>query len=442
MKNSSSLESYQQDANVLFKLLRPVFTGENNCGNMYLYWPTGNVFDTITDYFSVAIGKTINQTEVNIFMNGVANSYDNTTPPYYYNPNQAGIWYDDFGWWGIACAKVYSPAYKQFFPAETVKKYKSIAQSCWNFMYKGGAQPGQAGAPNVWKNCSDPNFASVAPRFAGGVWQNDITFDHSPLYNYGNYTNLGPYQDTVVNGLYLVLGLRVPSVNPGFPQPTIDELYKFIKTWCFSREIVNPEDGWLYYTDPAKGDAAVIKERVKTYFDKSRVNPVCWGDHNVAWCGDQGLMLGGMVDYLKIAPTEVLALTLIKLILRGVVECMTNDDHIIQPWYPSESVTYPCMDNSPSFPDADRPDYCCGPGVFMRYLLYAYRNNADVRRLIRINDNGIRTVIMASADAIIVNFKTAAPPPPDSQEAFFNYFNQLSILTTAIAILTDENDEA
>jgi hypothetical protein len=439
MEISSKLQQYLTRANSLWKLLEPVYDGtveylndQGAIGNVY--WPGANALDTIIDYFTVAPLTDVSQAEIDAFMNAVAKNYliSATKPPSYPLKGQAneGVWYDDFAWWGIAGAKAFLPEYDRIFSGGSKNKFQQIAQTSWDYMNK-GVLPGQTGAQNVWANCHDPKLASAAPRIKGGVWQNDLSVNCSPLQIPGyKYTALGPYQDAVINGLYFFLGLQLSPEDLN-----IAALYKFITTWCFDDEVIPVADErWLYFTDNTDA-GALIKERIRTYADGSFVNPTCWGANNASWGGDQGLMLGGMVKYLALNPGDKNAIHLIKLLPQGVVKCMTKD-YVIQSYYPFDT-PYPGSCGGDEFPDSVDPgDYSSGAGVFMRYLLYAYRNNADVKSVVDTDTGGVRTMVQASADAI-----PTPPTRPSSykETEFFNIFNQLSILTTAIAILTAEH---
>src|SRR5215467_7273277 len=72
--------------------------------------------------------------------------------------NTSAAWYDDFAWWGIACSKAFDPDYKDIFGADKIQHFQTIA-------------------------VSDP-------------------------FN----CNLGPFQNTVMNALYLTLALRLQQL--------------------------------------------------------------------------------------------------------------------------------------------------------------------------------------------------------------------------------------
>src|SRR6185503_2095587 len=109
-----------------------------------------------------------------------------------------------------------------------------------------------------------------------------------------NIFKLGPFQNTVMNGLYLVLALRLALQNKGTGTREAAETEKaFLDAW-FSLE----GDESLLWRNAA--ESALVRERVQTYAycEETKDYPLVLG-HNAkgAWGGDQGLILGGLLDY-------------------------------------------------------------------------------------------------------------------------------------------------
>ncbi|HEX6432312.1 MAG TPA: hypothetical protein VF008_31685 [Niastella sp.] len=435
MSQEQSIASYLSSAQSLFNILKQdyqdngnprVFMGSTN------YWMAGNVFDTTLDYMLLAMhNNIITPQEVDGVMAYVAKNYDlafqsyNATYNYYTNDNGTqggptsqnpaepnGFWYDDYGWWGIASAKVYAPEYQNIF-RNYVSQYKSLAGACWHVMNNGFQvdpnRPIQWGAPNVWAKCDKTKFGQYEPRVNGGVWQCDMNDQYDP-----GTAVLGPFQNTVVNGLYLVLALRMDKAINTTTQ--IAREYQFLTTWCFDSSI--PTVDQLYYSFGT--NTGLVLERVATYKNGQPVQPVEWREQHCAWCGDQGLILGAMVDYLNLQPGAVPARNLIVGILQGVASHMQLNS-ILSPWYPLTS------DNP--LKEADAPDYASGIGVYMRYLLYAYNNNATVQQMVNANTAGIKDMIISAANACVNGTF------PKYHNGIFDLFNQLSTLITAATIL-------
>jgi hypothetical protein len=330
--------------------------------------------------------------------------------------------YDDFGWWGIASAKAYTSEYLPVFEMTDADGFKKIALSCWNAMLNGEADdPNQVhtfGAPNVWDKCDQKTFSYAAPRFEGGIWQTDINKDNDP-----HATSLGPFQLSVVNGLYFVLGLRLAAAGQD-TGTKINALYEFLMNWCFDSTVTSQDEQLLYIPAHSSPGLGLIRERVSTYKSGEPVKGHCSG---VAWSGDQGLMMGGMVDYCNANPEDPQAQSLAITILNGVGQYMQmtlNNSTFITPWYPASY-------------GSDPNDYGSGPGVFMRYLLYGYKHNPQIKAQLIDENSQIRGLLFSSADAC---FNGTFPDFVGGQasDPLFNLFNQLSILTTAIYVLADQ----
>jgi hypothetical protein len=434
--------SYLSRAKSLFDILKQdyqdngiprVFRGSTN------YWMAGNVFDTVLDYMLLAMANNmITRQELDSVLAYVSKNYDrsrqsyNANYKYYINDNGSrrgdisnapdsatGSMYDDYAWWGIASAKAYIPAYRTIFQNYT-RQFDAIAMSCWNVVENGikvDSRPAQFGAPNVWANCDQQKFAAVEPRITGGVWQCDINDKNNPL---DPNTSLGPFQDTVENGLYLVLALRMNNALNTSAQ--IDREYKFLTTWCFDNKIDAYQRLFYYFPNNSGG---LVLERVSTYKNGQAVQPQWWHELKTSWCGDQGMMLGAMVDFRKNNPDES-AGRLIEGIMQGVPGKMQLNS-ILMPWYP--------LTNNP-LEGTDKADYASGVGVYMRYLLYAYKNSPTVKGWVDSNKYRIKEMILHNADICVKdNF-------PEYGNGIFDLFNRLSILITAATILQGADEVA
>lgn len=431
------LDDYKKQALNIYGLLTadPPPTYPPNFLNANNYWRQGNVFDTLTDFLLLAVGQNmIAETDAQSFVGKALNTYNglNTPAPV----GNTGCWYDDFGWWGIASAKAYTNEYSQIFGEHAID-FQNIALSCWEIMKNGKWDGVHFGAPNVWATCDQTVFASVEPLFDGGVWQYDIfndkrdnscecsgsnpctPIDLPPGNNHPEYPAaiLGPFQLTVVNGLYLVLGLRLAAACQ-IADDSPEEVYGFLKSWCFDSGV--PDDQKLLNTlGPDKG---LIRERVSTYKNGGQVY---WWDNqtplssDTSWGGDQGLFIGAMVDYLMKKPDTQHAQNLVVWILAGVPDVMKKEN-VMWPCYPVEYN---------KLMSADAGDYSSGAGVFMRYLLYAYQRNSAVQKSVDTENSSIRNLLFSSADACVNNSF------PTFGNTLFDNFNQLATLTTAIAVL-------
>ena len=214
------IDTYITQAKKTFSILLPIFETATNG------WQVGNVFDTLTDCVvrfpdvEPKPGAT------------VAAALER------WGKIQGSMcWYDDYGWWGIASAKAFDDKYAAVFGSNR-SKFQQIATDCWDVMHTGKPDTYKPpykykGGPMVWENRdegSQPGYFTApetwaVPRFSGGVWQYDMFKDErtnppdcSPSSSNPSDPNcclLGPFQNTVMNGLYLALALRLQLQGKG-----------------------------------------------------------------------------------------------------------------------------------------------------------------------------------------------------------------------------------
>jgi hypothetical protein len=336
-------------------------------GSFSTYWQLGHSFDTIIDYF------VLNPLDSSGFGPIALTAYNRSTGN--------ACWYDDYGWWGIAALK--ASQHPELFPNASL--FKALSDSCWKMM--------DDNATKVWQyNGNNPAFKVLQPRFDGGVWNCDWSRPNGCGVN-GTPPNIPPncgdnrqgdnlqgIQNTVTNGLYLVLALRL-----GHQEPALRE-YEFLDNWFNVSEsgdaLLNRFDG-----------GAVVRERVGTYGSKTNgsYTCVCGYQSELAWAGDQGIILGGLVDRLNLIgrsnPNYQETLQLAKDIALGVMSKSKSNGGLLQAWVTGQG--------------GDPGDYDTGVGAYMRYLLYAYQNNSDMQSYLR--SIGYVDFVCANAAAIIPN---------------------------------------
>lgn len=415
------MNDYVKNMQIVFEKLK-----QNNTltvpGN---YWQQGCILDTVLDYLKYAIQqKFMSAIDAQAFIASVySDCYmgkDQHNNPY----AQAGCWYDDYGWWGIASSKAFDPSYDQVFGIYK-SSYQKIALYCWNIMKNGKGDPlgWYKGAPNVWNNCNQQEFSNVKPRFENGVWQYEIFSATRPQYptctgtpeqncecnNSGNPNNdnLGPFQLSVVNTLYFVLGGRLAQVGQ-ISWTDVKRQYSFFDQWI--QPNVSPDEQLV----ATFGGFSLLRERVSTYYNGKNVGFYNSGSF---WGGDQGLFIGGLVIFNAQFPAVSVPRKLIIEITSGVNQKL-NKQNVILPWLVESG--YDIFEN-------DIGDYASGCGVFMRYLLFAYQHNSDIRTLTAQPD--YQTFLRTSAD-------TFANNPPSYGSDNFDLFNQLSVMLTASQLLT------
>jgi hypothetical protein len=278
------------------------------------------------------------------------------------------------------------------------------------------------------------------PRFEGGVWQYEMFKDKRakcPERGSCNrqetecsYTNPcdpqtadtgGPFQCTVMNGLYFVLALRLRGLVTGTEEAS-KAVHGFLHQWFFDPSIRMPDHKLLWNLD---GDRVLVRASISTYaffepiadwpllliYDAKK-GPIS------AWGGDQGLVLGGLLDYLQVDSSDPDAQSLPKKIMNGVFSRMVNDQKVVLPM-------------TSAMNGIDDDDYDCGSGVFWRYLLGGFRQNDALRRAVLsyvAADSENNAIYKSAEDACIGN------SPGDE---LFKPFNALATLIAAIEILRE-----
>lgn len=405
------IDKYEAQAAKTFPVLVEKFAKWDN------WWQIGNVFDTLTDYlvrFPDA-ARTIPGSVAEI-------AFDR-----FLNAANTACWYDDYGWWGIASEKVFHNEYAPIFAGHETT-FQDITKECWNVMNTGKQSLyfSYRGGPNVWDNRANRKptdyFTSpgtwAVPRFTGGVWQYEMFKDkrkageRSPSNpSDPNKTQLGPFQLTVMNGLFLVLALRLTQHRISGAREAVTNEIGFLKNW-FSLD-QHPQlkgDEGLLMRFP-RSPFVLVRERVPTYAycDAKRSHPKVDGyASETAWCGDQGLILGALVDYAILedpTPADIAG---------GVLRHMVDANQVVLPTLKL---------------DTDTDDYGCGSGVFWRYLLRGFHQDAVLHQQVLDWVNGDRenNPIYRSAEYACTN------GGPGNE--LFADFNVLATMTAAIDIL-------
>lgn len=425
------IDKYISQAKTTFSTLLQIFKKPANA------WQLGNVFDTLTDFVVRFPDAEPTQGAV------VAAAWQQLQ-------NLKGMcWYDDYGWWGIASAKAFDKKYATVF-GSLRQQFQQSATHSWDIMYTGKPDSYNPpykykGGPMVWENRdegTDPGYFSkpgtwAVPRFSGGVWQYDMFKEErtDPKDCAPGSSNpsdphkclLGPFQNTVMNGLYFVLALRLALQGKGNATPRAAETEKaFLDAW-FSLE---GDESLLWHN---ADECALVRERVQTYAyrEETKSYPLVQG-HNAkgAWCGDQGLIMGGLLDYLTLRGHGFILPSDPQAELRAIsIACAVLCT-------PEMVDSLGVMPYSPEFNNQGDPDdYSCGTGVFWRYLLRGFEQNSALRTQVLnwVANDPENNAIYKSAE----NTFTQRQPPNDN-ELFVN-FNILAVLLAAIEILKEAN---
>lgn len=444
------LQDYLTQANAYYKKLEPDFqtTGLNG------YWVLGCILDSMIDFLLEA-GRE------NIVPYSKGAEFLNNAAVVYLNAQSQGEWYDDWMWWGNATSKVFDPIYKDLFDANPDLKHNftEICIQTFTFVKTGKApynplNPAYAGTLNAFnyvmqQAAIDPKYwrefsKAVEPRWNMGCWQGPMTPEntYNPLQQ-----NLGPFQDSVVNGLFYILTQRTlhSQKNLG-TQQEIDEMTAFYNNWMNDPGL--PSSMRLFNRVSSK--AGLFRERVSVYKNGTDIRGY---DENLAWSGDQGLMLSALTNlyFAQSGSPKQASLDTIKAIINGVVGYAIGDinqtyKNVIMPWC---HLDLPKSQQPGMAPGGDTGDYFSGTGVFMRGLLESSRI-PEVRELIK--SANVQLVLKNTLAALLdkdkqgndtnlyMNFVFAGnPPQPSDPHEWFNDFNKMAALLVASQLIIIED---
>jgi|GEM_PF-5150963 len=431
IENTTTSFDYLKQAKTRYKQLMPYYNNQKD-----YYWPLGNALSTMIDFLNLAVPTGhVTLVEAQSFLNTAANNY-----------LKDGVWYDDWGWWGNATAKVFDEDYANLFVGdlELQKKFKNICQFCFNFMKKGDTLlkgPNSQGAPNAYSyvvekanDQTDPNHSiwvkiknNAEPVWNTGCWQNYMSPDCNPtgaIENHDEYSGavLGPFQDTVVNALYYILTQRV--LAPGYSEKSdIDMISDYFNKWMGnSTPNLTPQEQIFNNLSPDP-EAGLFRERISKFKDGTPVPG--YREGNLAWTGDQGLMLSALTLLYKTNQDND-TLALIKAIIQGVVRYSVDTNSMILPW---SDQSVPAPKQPGTAPGEDHGDYASGTGVFMRGLLHA-SSIPEVMTL-------IRTELVIN-NALLATTRLCLSPgyPYSGYNNIFKKFNELATLTAASKLLS------
>jgi hypothetical protein len=165
----------------------------------------------------------------------------------------------------------------------------------------------------------------------------------------------------------------------------------------------------------------LVRERVSTYAELGGTYPLVEGfAANSMWCGDQGLIVGGLVDRVLVDPNnpgDPTDQSRAIAIAKGVLLHLVGDCGVM-----------PSSDGFDNHGDPD--DYSCGSGVFWRYLLHGFDQNSALR-------TEILSLVAGDPqnNAVYVSAEKALAPECASDNALFADFNVVASLLAAIGIL-------
>lgn len=391
---------FRELAKKTYGKLKPVYEAADKGHD---FWVCGHVFDTVIDYF-----LNIDKSDADSF--AILAQKQSVDP--------GGAWYDDFSWWGIAALRASAAA---VFSQKNQAEFRKIAVKAWE-----GASKGRDG----WKDADQKKFAQFAPLFDGsdgGVWNHIIDDDYNPTPPQKNPPRQGgdPFgarQNTVTNAAYWVLAGRFYlETNQSSYRDAMAQEYRFLTKWFDYLPLSNLS---LLRTLATSAIAkTVVRERVSKF--KSGEKDWVY-DPEFSWAGDQGLILGGWLNRLRMpglsAPEYKAIIESATSLLFGSQDYLTRGKAkgILQPWWPSKGI------GGDEFNKYKR-DYWTGQAVYMRYLLAAFQVQ-DLRKSLQ--SQVFQDFIRQNADSV-VNDPKREPAPQE----LVRLSNDLAILVAAVAML-------
>ena len=147
-ENTKTSSHYLAQATTRFNQLKPYYANQSINSPIYQgnpYWPLGNTLISMIDFLNIAVpAGNVTLTEAQSFLNTAADNYERN-----------GAWYDDWGWWGNATAKVFDSDYAHLFAGDSAlqENFKNICHDCFHIMKNGDTSllgPNSKGAPNAY----------------------------------------------------------------------------------------------------------------------------------------------------------------------------------------------------------------------------------------------------------------------------------------------------
>jgi hypothetical protein len=333
--------------------IRDSLNGTTPLGSMS-WWIQGEVLASVANYWMLnAADPNVTAICQSIVEQATTNYRAKINPI-----DAAGIWFDDYGWWGIAFARLALYGAGALKGKVNVANLTELARECANLNARGA---------NTWRLASAEqrkewstrapliNIPTPAEEFPG-LWNANFTMLEEVIRKGWNAT-LAAIQNTVTNGNYLLLCMYMARLEPANAydwQRRAGLGMQWFKQWIDRYNPNNPDPSYQRYLGDvlAQGDG-LIRERVPAMPNFSP---------NGFWSGDQGIWLGVMAE-LWSWPGSPFGRTLLVAYMRDLVLNLPMEPNGYQPI------------NWENFPggDSDTPDYNTGREVLIRHMLETLR---------------------------------------------------------------------
>jgi hypothetical protein len=369
--------------------------------NLYLapplnFWRIANAFTTLIDFFvsTEQDGRDFGQTTHKAFLSK--------------NTPDSDWWYDDYSWWGVAFLQAAQHSDRVGYDEAT---WRGLAQTCWDKM---------APATKVWENADKNIFARAKPRFDGGCWNRYFVpvgepNACDPLRSTDAWPACG-IQNTVTNTQYLVFGARFSQADDAKRE------YGWLRKWFFDASLSADQKLLASY----EGVGMLVRERVSTYAQAAdgTYPPALNYDRDRHWTGDQGILLGALLEMVRLDPGGQTEYYFVARTVLDAVRTKLVNAQLLQPWMPAGTIGSDYL-----------TDYATGVGVYMRYLQYvASSNDATLKQYI--SSEASKSFIQTNADEVCKSIANCPRLPGGSKiEQMECLLNQLAVLNAAIVIV-------
>jgi Glycosyl hydrolase family 76 len=358
------------------------------------FWKRANTCDACISLAAALIAQKPNDPEVNEVLQTLQEMLEQNLA-YYNTVDRGDMWGDDFGWCGLMALNA-SNLLKKVGNETLATKYFNLSYDCWNYMIK-----------HSYDNSLD------AKPVAHGCQNNTVNIPTDGVKN------------TVVNALLMLLSTRLYRFSGQADQPIVDRkpfLDMACKQWLWFSKWFEYKDKDNVYLKSSKNNAALVGERpLAVDSDYQNISHPNWSAGWV-WTGDQGLLIGGLLDLLTLKDNlseylnpnfDVEIKEILQRLVKGVQEAVIgNGDGLFH--------EPPCLSSYTSYGS----EYLGGRGVLVRYMgVYEIKNLLGVD----LTPNILQTTkaIWSTRDNNSNQFKPEFATDPQSQEYFTQFKNLL-----------------
>jgi hypothetical protein len=313
------------------------------------FWTRANTFDACLGFISAALARWPGDSEIAKRANATMDLIKTDCDYFEKTVGGSGIWVDDYGWCGNASLTAYTYLSTISGSQDLAARFLDVARSCAANLYKTGWDPSGSPVPGGCRNST---------------------------------TQEAGVKNTVTNASFLLLSARLTGLSTGDANALRLHLaqtyyeYQWFDAWCSNAT-------YKYLQHFGDGFMALVQERPHYPPDYMGEDHPKW-EPGWAWSADQGLVMGGFVEFARLLDNAEIVSTLRSIapdadpsalktqllsyannLAGGAKGSLFDRDHVLQ-----EAPFRSSFDDDPK-------DYVCGRGVLLRYLARV-RDTIDV----------------------------------------------------------------